>query len=334
MHLRARHPGGCYPAIREQSGLTLIELMISLTIGLVVVAAATAMLVSVRAGYQMQDDDAQLQATGRYALETIARSVRQAAYENWDAPGNAQSVAGALGAALAGLDARSLRSNTAAIDSPVARSVNGSDVLAVRFFGAGDGGKADGTMTNCAGFGVAAPIPGMAGDGRGWSIFYVAEDATGVPELYCKYQGASGWSSQAIARGVESFQVLYGLDTDADGLPNRFVTAAAIDAMDDALVLDGAGMDALAEDRNRKTWWKKVAAIKVALLVRGAHAIRAERPAAEYDLFGEDYAAAFAATDKGTRIREADLPKPLRGRLRRVFMTTIYLDQRPSGEPA
>lgn len=327
--------GASASAIRKQSGVTLVELMISMTIGLFVVAAATAMLVSTKSGYLLQDGDAQLQATGRYALETFARVVRQAAYENWDASDNEQAVADSVGAALGGLDARSLKSNTNGMDSPVMRSINGSDVLAVRFFGSGSGGKADGSMSNCAGFGIAAAASkNMEGDSRGWSIFYVAEDATGEPELYCKYQGANGWTSQAIARGVESFQLLYGLDTDADGLPNSFVSAAAINAMDGALVLVGADASALAADMNRKTYWKKVVAIKVALLVRGPHSTHAERPATEYDLFGKDYANAFAATDKGVRIREADLPKSQRGKLRRIFATTIYLRNRASGKPA
>lgn len=323
------------PCPYGQAGLTLVELMIAMTIGLVVVMAVTAMLVSTKAGYLMQDDDVQVQASGRFALEVVERAVRRADYVNWDVQDYRAADAGALGAAIAGIDARSLKANTAGIDLPVTRSINGSDVLAIRFFGSGAAGTADGTMTNCAGFGVAAPSdPDTMEDGRSWSVFYVAEDATGEPELYCKYQGASGWSSQAIARGVESFQVLYGIDTDADGLPNRFVTASAINALDDALVLEGADASAQAADRNRKTYWKKIAALRIALLVRGAHLVRAERLDAEYDLFGKDYADAFSAADKGVRVREAELPKPQRGKLHRVFGTTIFLRRRMAGESA
>lgn len=326
---RARKDGAGLPGVCGQSGVTLIELMISMTIGLVIVMAATVLLMSTKSGYLMQDDEAQIQASGRFAIDTVSRAVRQSAYFPWDGTGNAQLSTDFIGAMITGLDARSLKNSTQGIDLPVRKSVNGSDVLAVRFFGSGAGGAVDGTMMNCAGFGVAGAVDALADDSRGWSIFYVAEDATGDPELYCKYQGASGWSSQAIARGVESFQVLYGFDTDADGLPNRFVMASAIDALDDTLLLEGVDAAARARDRGRKTNWKKVVAVRIAMLIHGAHSVSAERMGKDHDLFGKDYGNAFAGIDKGVRIRDAEMPTLQRGRVRRIFSTTIYLHQPP-----
>ena len=61
-------------------------------------------------------------------------------------------------------------------------------------------------------FGVAVPHDEPMR--RGWSIFYVAANGDGEAELRCKYRGASGWGADAIVRGVDSFQVLYGVDTD------------------------------------------------------------------------------------------------------------------------
>lgn len=315
-----------------EAGLTLVELMISITLGLFVVMAATALLLSTKSGYVAQDDDAHIQDTGRYALENIARSVRQAAYENWDASEAPVLADATVSANIAGLDSRSLKNNTYGIEFPVSKSVNGSDVLAVRFFGAGSGDDGDGTMLNCAGFGVAAALSkDAAEEGRGWSIFYVAESATGEPELYCKYQGKKDWTSAAIARGVESFQVLYGLDTDGDAMPNRLVTATAINALDDALVLEGATAEEKARDKNRKTHWKKAVVIRIALLVRGSGRTRVDTLATEYDLFGKEYADTFAAADPGVRIREEDLPESVRNRARRVFALTIQLRNQSGG---
>lgn len=311
---------------RSEAGVTLIELMISMALGLFVVMAASALLVSTKSGYLAQDDDVQMQDTGRYAIDIIARAVRQAAYQNWDTAGAPVAATASLGPTLSGLDARSLRSRTAGIESLVVPAVNGSDVLAIRFFGSGTGDNGDGTILNCAGFGVAAPPAAEAmEESRGWSIFYVAHDASGEPELYCKYRGDTSWASQSIARGVESFQVLYGLDTDMDGLPNRLLNATAINAMDDALVLQGANAAERAVDKNRKTHWKRVVAVKVALLIRGAHVTRGENLMAGYALFGEDYANGHANVDAGVRIREADLPRAVRGRARRFFTSTIRL---------
>ena len=316
------------PNHHRQAGLTIIELMISMTLGLLVILAVTALLLSSRSGYAAQEDGARMQETGRYALENIVRAVRQSGYENWDTAQAPTTAGSAYSANIDGLDARSLKENTSGIESALTTSVNGSDVLALRFFGNADGG-----ILNCAGFSVAAPGAVDSTDGRGWSIFYVA-DSDGEPELRCKYLGKTSWASEAIARGVESFQVQYGLDTDADGLPNRFVTATAIDALDDTLILLGPNAVARAAEKKRKTYWKKVTAIKVALLVRGSEPARVDALTTRYDLFGKDYGDAHAATDRGTRIREQDLPRAIRNRLRKVFSLTIHVRNHAAGSGA
>jgi type IV pilus assembly protein PilW len=319
----------------RQAGLTIVELMVSLALGLLVLLLATVLLMATKSAYIAHDEVARVHDTGRYAIESIARAARQAAYENWDREQAPLVAVAEVGPNISGLDARSLKENSWGIESPVLSSVNGSDVLAVRFFGAGSGSNGDGTMLNCAGFGVAAANSSESADAdRGWSIFYVAADSEGEPELRCKYRGKTAWSSAAIARGVESFQVLYGVDTDADGLPNRFLTATAIQGMDDALILAGDDAAGKAIDRNRKTYWKKVVVVKAAILVRGNQGARTDTLNKQYDLFGKDYADIHAGSDRGTRIKEADLPHALRNRLRKAFVTTIQLRNQASGGAA
>jgi hypothetical protein len=109
----------------------------------------------------------------------------------------------------------------------------------------------------------------------------VANDANGEPELFCKYYSSDSgkWSAQSLVKGVESFQVLYGVDTSnpKDGTANKFLTATAVNALDAALVLDGNTADEKAKDLNRKTFWKKITEIKIALLVSGAQNSRLMR---------------------------------------------------------
>lgn len=320
----------------SEVGLTLVELMISLTLGLLVVAAAMALLLSTKSGYATQDEEAVLQDTGRYALENIARSVRQTAYENWDSIEAPVISKADISPNINGFDAFSLKAKSIGIQTPIPTSINGSDVLAVRFFGSGPQPMGDGTILNCAGFSVSAAVSqSSAEDDRGWSIYYVAESASGEPELYCKYIGKKesedeGWEAQAIARGVESFQVLYGLDIDGDGLANQLLTATEINALDDTLVLEGASAEAKQRDKNRKTYWKKVVLLKVALLLRGERGTRGDAQKVQYDLFGKDYAASHGAKDAGTTINEINLDNAVRNRMRRVFATTIQLRNRSS----
>lgn len=320
------------PPIREEQGLTLVELMIALVLGLFVLAAAIALLLSSKTGYAAQDEEARLQDTGRYAIENISRAVRQTAYENWDTEEAPVLASSKLAAAIAGLDAHSLKAGTTALDAAVEKSVNGSDVLALRFFGSGEGGDGDSTMINCAGFGVPAPMSkDSAEQERGWSIYYVAKSASGDPQLYCKYRGKNDWTAQAIASGVESFQVLYGVDTDADGLANQLMTATSVDALDESLVLEGATAEEKAIDKNRKTHWKKVVLVRAALLIRGSEGVQTNAPDVTYDLFGEDYSNAHAAKDKGVRIKMADLPKADRNKARKIFASTIQIRNQTSG---
>jgi type IV pilus assembly protein PilW len=302
-----------------------VELMVALVLGLFVAMAASSMLLSSKVAYATVDDSARLQDTGRYAMDIIARTVNQTNYVNWEAEDAALIASATDSANINGLDARSLASSTPHIESPLQKSVNGSDVLAVRYFGSGTGDHGDGTILNCAGFGVPAiQATDSTEEGREWSVFYVSADKSGEPELRCKYRGKNSWSSEAIARGVESFQVLYGIDTDGDGIPNKFISADVVDKLDDQLILKGDNAVARVLDKNKKTNWKKIVAIKVALLVRGSQKTRSDGLSKHYDLFGSEYSNAGAA-DIGTAISEENIKEAERNRIRKVFQQTIIL---------
>jgi type IV pilus assembly protein PilW len=279
---------------RMATGLALPELMVALAIGLVLILASTALLMLTRSTYLLTDDRARVEESGRYALDIISQAVRQAGYRDWSAAGAVDTA----WPAVTGLDARSLKDASDGMAGPYGATVNGSDVLALRFDG-NVPGSGDMVMQNCAGISV----PG-AGTGAGWSIFYVGNDSIGEPELRCKYRTASGWNSDALVRGVDGFQVLYALDNDpVDNAPRRYMSASAV-----ALAADG---------------WRRVSALKVALLVRGSQAGPAR--SGRYDLFGVEY---VDAADSGVRLEEARLPEAGRGMLRRVYAASIFLRNR------
>ncbi len=302
--------------IRWQSGLGLVELLVALVLGLLVSLAAATLLLSAQSGYAAQDQLAQTDDAGRFALEAIERAVRQSAWvdlEREDAPPAPAATAARIG----GLDDHVLAGGGPGIDNARQGGVNGSDVLALRFDGAGAGADGDGSVLSCAGFAVGA-------GNEGWSIFYVAADAAGVAELRCKYRGQKSWRSDALVGGVDTFQVLYGLDTDqpGDGLPNQYLAAGAINALDAALVLDGATPGERERELRRKTHWKRVASVRVALLLHRASGGAGGREPIVYELFGPGY---NGAADPGTRIDEARMPPAQRWRERRSFATTIVL---------
>lgn len=298
----------------RERGATIAELMVALTVGMLVLLMASGLLVSASAAYGAQAEAAAVDDGGRFALELIARAARQAALVNWD-----QAEAGVdqatAPAPVSGLDARSLTRAGDGIDGALDDAVNGSDVLAVRFAGADDA-----SVTSCAGFDV-----GRHEDG--WSIFYVARNAAGEAELRCKYRGNASWGADAIIGGVDTFQVLYGVDTDvpADGVANEFVSASVLDERDAALVLAGADAPARARDLRRRTHWKRITSIRVALVIHGSRPAPTGYEPIVFDLFGSGYSDAAAGADRGVRLAEADMPDALRQRRRKLFATTVLL---------
>ena len=303
-------------ALARQRGLTVSELMVSLTIGLLVLLVAVSLLVAANAGFVAQAEKASVNDAGRFALAVIEGAARQAAFVDWDGEQAGRGADPAAPAPVRGLDAASLSSGAADIKDPRPAVVNGSDVLALRFSGSGPG-EGDGSATTCAGFSV--------GEGQeGWSIFYVGIGPGGVAELRCKFRGANNWSAEAVIGGVDSFQVLYGIDTDAapDGAGNRYLSATDINALDAALAVEGETEQERERDRLRKSWWKRVASIKLALLVHGAKNSHQASPPSLYRMFGAAYS---DATDTGASVMRTTIKPALQQRERRKFSATIVM---------
>ena len=283
--------------------------MLALGLSLIIVLASTGLVISARATQSSQAVAATMQDAAQFGLDNIARAVRQAGYVNYDSSAAPVMNTEDMAPAISGLDAATLKAGTTGIESP-ARSTNySSDVLAIRFFGSGT----DGAITNCGGSGHAEPTaqPNTV-DQRGWSIYYVATDSHGEPNLYCKYK-SNQFTAQPIVRGVESFQVLYRINT---GSAAQFLSASEINALD---------ADIPKTDFNKKTHWKKVTAIRIALMIRSDKNDSFGFEPAIFHLFGTGHAQSSDVSDPGTTIHSAEIPPAQRGRIRKIVSTTIQL---------
>lgn len=300
---------------QRQRGLTLAELMVAMALGLAVLLGAGVLLLGAVRAYTAQTQAEAMDDAGRYALDAIARAVRQAAHVDWAATPTPEPVSPAR---IAGRDARTLTRSSAGVAPARRDAVNGSDVLALRFPGSGAAPDGDGGTVDCAGF------PVHSGE-EGWSIFYVARNAHGEAELRCKYRGKSNWSADAVAGNVDGFQVLYGLDADADGAPERYVNAATLHALDAGLRLNGADPAERERDLRRRTHWKRVAAVRVSLLLHGPKRARDGGLDGSYRLFGAVHAATHSGGDPGTMLTEARLAGRQGGRMRKVYTAIVAL---------
>jgi type IV pilus assembly protein PilW len=312
----------------RRAGVSMVELIVALGLGMIIALLAGGLLLASTGNYHHHTESAWLSDSGRYALAVVAQAVRQGNYVNWDSAAAPAERDPDAPPGIAGLDARSISrgANGIAGALPAVAGANGSDVLALRFAGSGSGTGGDGSSLNCAGFGVAAPH----GEGeRGWSIFYVATDAQGETELRCKYKGADGWGADAVVRGVDSFQVLYGVDTDTppDGVPNTYMNASAVNALDDALVLASTTPAGRVRERNRRSYWRHIGSIKLALLLHGDAGSRADSLPGSFDLFGAAYSGAHGG-DEGVRVAESSLAPGLRQRARQLFSATVMVRNR------
>ncbi len=289
-----------------QAGGGLVELMTSMAVSLGIALCALYLVALSSREFARTEQDALLHDQAAYVFDVLATALQQAGHV--DATQPTPQVAARLGqGALDGLDDAAVPATSAGFQG--ARPGSSSDALSVRF-----AGDALGRMRNCAGMPV--PAAENASDDRGWSVFHVATDRQGEPELRCKYRGSSGWVSQAVAGGVTSFQLLYGLDPDGDGLPNDFVSASRLRAL--GMASGGAAL----------SLWTRVVAVHVALLMRSPQVVRSPALQKAVDLFGSEYAARHAVDDPGTTLAPQQLHPD---RLYRQFDAVIFLgnSQRP-----
>lgn len=285
----------------RQTGLAVAEVLIAMALSLLVVLAAASLLHASNGDFLHNGANTRIDDNGRFALAIIGQALRQAGYPGEpaerDAGGTPQPPL-----AVEGRDAASVASNSNGLGAALP-AINSSDAIAIRYAPGAIAGAGAGAMLNCAGF------PATPGEWA-WSIFYVAQASDGVAELRCKYKGQHGWGDDAVIRGVDAFQVVYGIDTDTprDNVPNLYLTASAINARDAALP---------APEQAEHPNWRRVTSVRIGLLLHGERGSRIGSRLSSYDL--------LPGADASAHLDEANLPPAMQHRARRLFAATVAL---------
>lgn len=184
---------------RSQAGLTLIEIMVSLTLGLIVLLAIGSVYIGSRQTYRVQEDNARIQEAGRYALEVIGRSVRQAGA---DSEMNFNPVANALECeppTCTAIDANGVAAAT--------------DTIRTQFYAGREELNGGAWITrDCTG--------GIVASG---TLITNIFDLSGN-NLRCA--GSVG-GTQTLVSDVEDLQVIYGIDTTGDQAADQYVATPA-----------------------------------------------------------------------------------------------------------
>ncbi len=84
---------------RSQKGLTLIEIMISLLIGVFLIVGVIQLFINSKQTYRVQEALARLQESGRFALDFLDRDIRMAGFRGCASRGASAQVSNYLGSA-------------------------------------------------------------------------------------------------------------------------------------------------------------------------------------------------------------------------------------------
>ena len=279
-----------------QRGVTLVELMVALVIGLVISLAAAALYLATQESSRSMRAVGDINETGKIALDMVGREIQKAGffprqYSSVDQPGGGSAAyfgsfyngkAGnraAFANGLFGCDGANYNPTTHACDAP---GVDAPDAIVVNYFATPEFGAASlmGNSNDCNRQPVANDADNVARAAARRPLFvsnryglitsnYVGPDNNNVAtrSLACHGNGTDNAADhQAMVQGVEDLVIRYGIHPGTGSQsPAEFLTAADVIAKGTV---------------DEKTAWQRVTAVKVCVLVRSLDAARQEDKAA------------------------------------------------------
>ncbi len=80
-----------YSNRQNQSGMTLIEVMVALLLGLILTGGAIEIFISNKATYRLENELSRMQETGRFIVDAVAKEIRMAGYLGCASRGNIET---------------------------------------------------------------------------------------------------------------------------------------------------------------------------------------------------------------------------------------------------
>jgi len=275
----------------SQRGVTLVEMMVAMALGLLILLAVSSIYLGSRQTFRLQDDNARLQETGRYALEAMGRSVRQAgfinnglfSFQNTPKMAFSDPAIVPVDPAITGVDGGT-GADTITVQydrTNSAPACDGSSAVGDRVQDSFDLNTANGQL-QCEGQFVTKPT------------------APSPP-------GAVPYG-QALVDNIEDVQILYGIDTNNDQSADQYVVAPAANS----------------------TTWNQVVSARVCVLARSANQVN-NAPQRFLKCGGALGTATNASADTAASPNSAAVFRNAAAgdlRLRRTFIATFNLRNR------
>lgn len=243
----------------KQAGLSLIELLVAVIIGLFITIGISSVYVGNKRSSMRTDELSLLQANGRAVLEQLTQVIQHTGYK---------ATRGSLDKDMFILGPVATSRCTGGADSVADTSLfkaiendatDRGDTIGVVYLG-------DDTLTtDCTGSIIptdcrlsdADTAPPLAA-AKIYNYFKADVNAAGMPVLTCG--GSLSKIEDEIAEGVENLQISYGEDTDSDGIADRFVNSDEV------------------------TNWGGIVSVNVAVLVRSLRPVAVKASARTYRL--------------------------------------------------
>jgi len=275
-------------ALRHQRGVTLVELMVGLVIGIIVSLAASALYLGTRESSRAAQGHSDINETGKIALDMIGRELQKAGfypaqfttptdvarsgrYYNGKAGSKVAFDTGVYGCDGATYDPASHACVTTVTGAP--------DSVIINYFSSPEFGASSllGNTNDCNRKPVSADTDNTAKAAAGLPLFvsnrfglvstsYIDPDnrTVSTKSLYCHGNGAdTSTTLQPAIQGIEDLVIRYGIGTDGTTQsPGKFLTAASVTA-------SATSSDGLKP-------WQRVTAVSVCVVVRSLQNNRLE----------------------------------------------------------
>lgn len=249
---------------RYRRGFTLIELMVSVTIGLILLLFLSSLYFNSRSSSRLNDDNARMHEDGRYALDLIGRNLMQAGFGNMQTgsttdfpPAHPPNVKALMGCNYGFATPVTIPPTCAAGPGPAPSGITGPSAFSVGYTSEpyANGANISGAGTDCSG--TQAVNATSTKGGLVINSFYLDTD---TKTLYCK--GNAGTATpQAILSNVDNMLLTYGIDTGSRHAPLQSTPDATLAGTVDAI------------NGNNQAGWDRVVTVTVCLEIHSANSV-------------------------------------------------------------
>jgi type IV pilus assembly protein PilW len=273
---------GLFAGTRFQRGLSLVELLVSLAVGLIISLAAATAYLGTRSASVASENVSKINETGKFALDLIGREIQMAGFYPAQYPADADRpnlmgfflntkdpAKAAYNQGLFGCDGAKF---SGALGTCPSAASGAPDSIVINYFTSdnfGTGGSAlQGHRYDCnrqqvasdtangtrAAATPALPLYISNRFGLNDTTYTATEGAITTKSLSCHGNGSEGGGYQPILEGVEDLTFRYGVyGGAASQSAERFYTASEVDALPTV---------------GGRTGWQRVSAVRVCVLVR------------------------------------------------------------------